>query len=187
VSAIVCLGWGSLIWNPRELPLADPRPEAWRDDGPELPIEFARVSSGGRLTLVIDAVFSPVRVLWNELSVANVQDAVKALRKREGTKTAWIGRWSSGNAVNCIDAIDEWARARRFAGVVWSAMPSKFHDQDYLAPTQAEAVEYLAQLEGQERRDAEEYVRKAPAQIDTPYRRSIEEALDWRPETRASS
>jgi hypothetical protein len=43
---IAILAWGSLIWNPRYLPLAS----EWVLGGPVLPIEFARVSADGRLT-----------------------------------------------------------------------------------------------------------------------------------------
>ena len=46
-------------------------------------------------------------------------------------------------------------------------------------PSLVEALEYLGRLEGQVRAHAEEYVRKAPSQIDTPYRRAIVEQFDW--------
>ena len=46
---IVCLGWGFLIWRPGDLPVGD-----WRDDGPELKVEFVRESTDHRLTLVLD-------------------------------------------------------------------------------------------------------------------------------------
>ena len=48
--SIACLGWGSLIWDPQELPV---REEDWLCDGPSLPVEFSRLSSGDRVTLVI--------------------------------------------------------------------------------------------------------------------------------------
>lgn len=47
--AIAILGWGSLIWCPGNLRIRGP----WRHDGPVLPIEFARISADGRLTLVV--------------------------------------------------------------------------------------------------------------------------------------
>lgn len=47
---IVCLGWGSLIWDQKNLPVKG----QWHEDGPSLPVEFVRQSINGRLTLVID-------------------------------------------------------------------------------------------------------------------------------------
>ena len=46
---IAILGWGSLVWNPRNLSIIN---SAWHPDGVLLPIEFARISRDGRLTLV---------------------------------------------------------------------------------------------------------------------------------------
>jgi hypothetical protein len=59
---IVCLGWGSLIWNPKDLPVED-----WHGDGPALPVEFARISRGGRLTLVVADSAAQLPVLWTRL------------------------------------------------------------------------------------------------------------------------
>lgn len=77
---IGCLGWGSLVWNQRELPVRGP----WFVDGPFLPIEFARLSNDERITLVLVEDRPLVRSLWNVMDVAGLDDAREALRKREG-------------------------------------------------------------------------------------------------------
>lgn len=177
---IACLGWGSLIWDPKELPLTNRRPEAWQDDGPELPLEFARVSKNGRLTLVIDPASAAVRVLWNSLRVASLADAVEALQMREGVETDRpIGRWRSDYEYPFADVIGRWAHSRELKGVVWTALGPRFNGRSGQRPSQDEAVEYLAGLSNGPRCLAEQYVRCAPLQIDTLYRRAIIDALGW--------
>lgn len=179
---IVCLGWGSLIWRPEQLPLVNNRAEAWKKNGPELPVEFLRVSSNGCLTLVVDSDAPKSRVLWNELAVATLEEAVDHLRRREGdTRRSWIGRWPSSSDFECSEIVDKWARQQGLAGVVWTAIPPRFQEQNSIRPTLAEALDYLGQLEGKRLAEAEEYVRRAPLQIDTPYRRAFTQNLGWSP------
>lgn len=85
---IACLGWGSLYWEPKALPLA----EDWKLDGPVLPVEFLRRSSRGRVTLVLDPDGTQVTSLWVPLRCENLAEAVEALRKREDTFENRIGR-----------------------------------------------------------------------------------------------
>jgi hypothetical protein len=64
---------------------------------------------------------------------------------------------------------------------VWTNLPPEFGGSKRI-PTVEEIVPYLASCQGEERERAEEYVRKAPRQIDTEYRRKIEAELGWTPQ-----
>ena len=45
---IAFIGWGSLIKEPRELPIAG----EWQSDGPKLWLEFSRISHKGKRAAV---------------------------------------------------------------------------------------------------------------------------------------
>jgi hypothetical protein len=179
---IACLGWGSLVWNPGDLPICGD----WRLDGPALPIEFARQSSDGRMTLVITDGAIPTTVFWSELKAKSPDEARKVLGAREGVPRAnvssAIGLWET--AASPADAvarvIADWAVAAKLDGVVWTALPPKFGDRK-VTPSSDQVVAYLSGLEGHRRQRCEEYVRRAPAQIVTAYRRRIERELGWTP------
>jgi hypothetical protein len=57
---IAIVGWGSLIWCPGSLQIKS----GWHRDGPPLPVEFARISGDGRLTLVIHPGSKEQQTLW---------------------------------------------------------------------------------------------------------------------------
>lgn len=183
----VCLGWGSLIWDPRELPVCS----EWSSDGPLLPVEFARQSSDGRITLVVTSGAKHIPVCWAKLDLSSVGAAKRSLAKREGVSERFvsqsIGFWTKNGASNHEEAnpVGEWARERGFQGVVWTALKPKF-DTAYITPTADQVVEYLRGLSGEQLRRAEEYICKAPTQIKTPYRQEIERALGWVPIGEAS-
>lgn len=73
---IAVIGWGSLIWCPRTLQIEP----GWHRDGPMLPIEFARKSSDGRLTLVIHAGCRKQRTYWANSSCERLCDAIETLK-----------------------------------------------------------------------------------------------------------
>ncbi len=172
---IVCLGWGSLIWDPQQLPTKGD----WQNDGPALPVEFLRQSNNGRLTLVIDPESIPQQVLWVELEVCTISDAVKQLAIREGTTSKNIGQWHCENGFEFGEKICDWAKSRGISGVVWTALGPKFHGANGLRPSQDDAVAYLSGLNGEQKRLAKEYVQKAPLQIDTDYRRAFATKPGW--------
>jgi hypothetical protein len=180
--AIACLGWGSLVWNPGDLPVAG----AWREDGPWLPLEFARTSDNGagRLTLVIAPGVVASRSLWALLVAPDLATAKALLRARERCASSAIGQWPSAGAheLPAYAEIDEWAKNLALDGVVWTALPAKFRGVSGSAPNSAaEAVGYLRQLPDAVLLEAEEYVRRAPRQIRSPFRDAFEHQLGWTP------
>lgn len=179
MTTIACLGWGSLILDPRELPIQ----RTWFKDGPFIHVEFARQSRDGRITLVLELSATPVRSLWAVMDATDVAVARKALREREGisekNEGIYVGSWSSGQpSPNLIPGLSEWAGSRGVHHVIWTALPPKFSGKEQ-TPTAEEVVQYLGGLTGAQRDNAERYIRFAPRQIDTTYRRRIEAALQW--------
>lgn len=80
---IACLGWGSLIWSPQSLRL---RTEEWNTDGPKLPIEFARISTDRRVTLVLAENAKRLPVLWALMKSSKLCAAINDLATREGVR-----------------------------------------------------------------------------------------------------
>lgn len=166
---IVCLGWGSLCWKPGTLPVA----ADWRNDGPTLPLEFARVSRDGRITLVVTDEGKDVPVLWAQLAVANLDEAIAALAGREGvTSHTLIGRvpTRAGN-YPYGERIAAWARDRGIAGVVWTALKPGLDERNRgRVPSLPELQAHIDNLADGARAGALEYVRNAPVQVETRYR-----------------
>ncbi len=176
---ICCLGWGSLVWNPGVLRCTG----GWRSDGPELPLEFARTSQDGRLTLVLVEGAQAVPSLWTELEYTSPQQAQEALAGREGCSLAGIGLWPGEFPLHRpgAQAIGAWAATCGFRAVVWTALRPKFGGTDGDAPASAgAAVEYLRALKAEPKARAREYIERAPSQVRTAFRQAIEKELGWR-------
>jgi hypothetical protein len=185
---IACIGWGSLVWAPRDLPLVD----EWRNDGPSLPVEFARESGDApgtrRITLVICPEAPRVTTYWATLDASTINVARDQLGVREykDATAKWIaknvGFWDERTDTSFgleEKIIATWAMANGLAGAVWTNLPCGFRESRETMPQSEAVVAYLRALGPEDRLGAEEYVRNAPGQIDTPYRRAIEDALGW--------
>lgn len=175
---IACLGWGSLLWAPKDLPIRS----EWFEHGPLLPIEFARLSSGDRVTLVITPGARAIPALWALLEVPSVGAGQRRLKEREGTRREMIGCWphegDSPTAPDLVSAIADWAVPNGLDGVVWSAMPPKWDGQNGVVPSIEQVLDLLRAAASP---DAEEYVRRTPPSIRTAYRDRIEAQLGWTP------
>lgn len=170
---IACLGWGSLVWDPRTLPVTD-----WYEDGPLLPVEFTRVSGNGRVTLVLDHEATPVQALWTELKVGTLDEAVEALKVREDVPSAKsIGRWPGSDEYPFTADIAQWASRRSVDCVVWTALKVGFKDSRGTRPTLEQLVAHTATLSPEAKAVALEYLEKAPVQIQTAYRPTLTRVL----------
>lgn len=175
VATIACLGWGSLVWDPRELPIQ----RKWFNDGPFLSVEFLRQSDDNRITLVLDPSAVPVRSLWAVMDALDLPASMEALRKRERCKAADVASWSrdAASPPNIVE-LPQWAAAHGIDAAIWTALPPKFGGQKR-SPSIDEVLTHLRGMTGAPKDNAERYIRRAPRQIDTAYRRRIEVDLGW--------
>ena len=175
------LGWGSLCWDPRTLNILD---DHWSLQGPELPIEFARISVDKRLTLVILPGSDVVRTLYAISTFQNLDEAIEDLRTREGTSTQRIGFYNFETSVyrtrdanrGIIPNIQEWNKSACVDAVIWTDLPDKFvPDKDL---TLYNIEKFLLSLTSFELSAATEYIEKTPIQVQTTLRGGIQEIIN---------
>lgn len=178
------LAWGSLEWDPRELKIES---GSWKDDGPSLPIEFARISQDGRLTLVIFEDTGDVQVLWNTMTIDSINEARENLMAREGSRCIdIIGYCEVENDINqygdknICERIRTWAKEKKLDAVIWTNLPSNFKEKQNKELNKENVLEYLNTLPNDKKEKAKEYIIKTPHQISTAIRDYVEENLGWK-------
>ena len=179
---IVFLGWGSLIWCPDNLKVRG----KWHKDGPCLPVEFARISGDGRLTLVLYQNADRIQVLWAYAEINSLDKAAENLCQREGTKQCLIGfdsikegKSSCQVIPEILNEIRDWATKKKLDAVVWTALSSNFKEERRKEFNWNNVIEYLENLPDEKKQKAREYIEKAPPQIMTRMRRIIKKELGW--------
>lgn len=185
---IAIVAWGSLVWQPAnahgELAVADA--SMWRHDGPRLPIEFARISSDGRLTLVVlPDEAKPVVTLWRRSAFDGLTDAITNLAAREtNAPLDRIHAVDTSGSVNgdpdprVTDGVRGWLDSRSDVdAAIWTGLPPghRWVDLGYGRFSPQAAIDYLASLEGNTRARAAEYIQRAP--ITTDLRPRLERVL----------
>jgi len=181
---IAFLGWGSLIWDIGVLKIKG----CWKTDGPFLPIEFARISMDGRLTLVLYPGASRVQTLWALSAYNDLKQAIENLACREKTSMNNIGfvnimdNSSRCNAVpNILPTIQCWAREKKLDAVVWTDLPSNFKEEEKKELNEDNVIEYLRTLKGETLHNAKTYICKAPKQTKTKILLRIMQEFGWLP------
>jgi hypothetical protein len=176
---IAVLAWGSLTWDQGELKTRS----EWYEDGPLMPIEFARISLDGRLTLVIKPGYRKVRVFHAESEFSSLQEARENLCCRERTDMSCIGYYDFLTGDNSILrakqtielSLMDWARNRGYHAVIWTDLGAKFSDVLNKKYSFNKITEYLNSLSGDSWVRAAEYIIRTPKQIDTSYSSALTE------------
>lgn len=175
---IACLGWGSLIWDQQNLKVQ----HEWLKNGPQLPIEFTRHSSDDRITLIIDKEAKPITVLWALMESEKLDEALNSLIIREK-----VIRKDDIHSVRVSDITDdsiklniiEWLKLNKIDAAIWTGL-SYSKKTNNIRPTLSYIINHLSTIKDEEKKhEAEKYIRKAPEQIDTEFRRAIIKKLGW--------
>src|SRR5213595_34569 len=169
---IAILGWGSLIKEPRDLPIVG----EWQPGGPKLWIEFSRISRRGEraccLTLVIDEKCESEVTTFHVLSRrSELSQAIADLQEREETSADDIGfceiatgRFApnafSRHPKSC-ERIRAWAIDKKLDAGVWTALPRRFKDAIGIPFTPAAALEYVNGLPAATKQKALAYIHAA--------------------------
>jgi len=184
---IAVIGWGSLIWCPGCLRLRS----RWHLDGPRLPIEFARISRDGRLTLVIHDGSEEQKTLWALSEFEDLAEARANLKEREGCADSRVHSLIRGKmetvSVGIQAKIRAWLEGMPdIEAAVWTALSDNWRDKRSRDFTPDDAVAYLGELErsaqeaAQKLARAREYIRNAPSQIQTEVRRRMSSNANWK-------
>ena len=174
------LGWGSLIWKQKQLSVRAP----FQKCALKLPIEFSRISKGGRITLVIDEAHGRLcNVQYCLSKYKSVEDVRENLRNRERTNCDGIGSleftsdetpiWKNPPSPSLRDSIAKWAKSEKLFALVWTALGSNFPARINRRFSVETAMEHLRGLSVGNRIIALKYIKNAPAEISTPVRRAV--------------
>ncbi|MFI5352702.1 MAG: hypothetical protein ACHQZS_07040 [Candidatus Binatales bacterium] len=185
---IAILGWGSLVWCPRQLQIDG----GWIKDGPKLPIEFSRISEDKRLTAVIDDEKGEyVSVRFATSKCKTLDEAVNDLALREDPKllrrrnpslarfrlVAYVHVKTDGQKSTAFPGaagiVRQWALDHPYDAAIWTDLPSNFFGKRKEPFSVAGAIKHLDALSEDEAAKAHQYILKAPSEVSTPLRRAL--------------
>lgn len=142
--AVIC--WGSLFWDKGSLKTKGD----WKIDGPELLLEFSRISSYGkskeRVTLVLDESGEKCVTYWDLMEASDLKTARNNLRDREGTVTDDIHTYVRDQNPLSATALqmDLWLNQHpEINAVVWTGLESNWEKLRNVKFSKDEFVQYL--------------------------------------------
>lgn len=189
---IAVLGWGSLTWDPRDLAIEGP----FLSGGPELPLEFSRISGGNRLTLVVDETAGLIcPTLAARSSFNDLTAALTNLWSREGSgaeklpaniptsgRVGFVNIASGEQSAKAMErhptavaSIRKWGSEHDFGAVIWTSLASNFREKTGADFSVDAAMQHLDGLEKLRFSRALNYIWNAPPEIQTPLRTKVNE------------
>ena len=187
MSKIAVIGFGSLLWD-----LDDLAPKVsgeWKMyEGPILPLEFSLVSRKRHyaLALVIDygdGAPCPTCVIDSVRSKIGAAIVDLANRERmDPTNIGFVDRntgESHSHREETRNTLWNWIEDSNYDGAVWTDGERNFEALTGRAFSLQTAQDHLRSLQGISLEEARRYIRNAPARVETPLRRALENSPWW--------
>lgn len=178
---IAILAWGSLLTN--NVKFNNPIVEKWLPNGPEVKLEFSRISNDGRLTPVIDEKSAVAAPVYYGFSTENsVGKAVKAFSRLEGISEERISVLNAkeSKANKCSERhaqttqeIYNWAMENNIDAVIWNGLGRKFKEKVGSSFTVERAIAYYNSMDKKLKTAFVKYVKALPKEVKTPFRDSL--------------
>lgn len=182
---IAILGWGSLVYDPRDLEITAP----FELTGPNLPVEFCRISNNRRLTLIIDESFGTLCQSYAAVSAAgDIAAAIENLRLRKempsGASVGFVDvRAQTRSPVatklhpHATETIADWTLNNGYDATIWTALDrhfDRFAHEPFSVNAAMRFLESLEQNDPEAFTRALAYIRRAPPATQTPLREAAQ-------------
>ncbi len=186
MTRIAVLGWGSLIWDLDTL--SDHVTGDWQmTAGPELPMEFSRISPKRKMGLVVcldsnDGEACATHAIQS--TRGDIQMAIADLAQRERAPLHMIGAvfadgLHKGRTPEICDLIATWCDANDWDGAVWTDLDPNFQSHTSQVYSIEAGIAYLQTLPPENLEEAYRYITNAPVHTDTPLRRALARDPWW--------
>lgn len=161
MSKIAILAYGSLVWSPRNLKTQG----SWQYGGPELPVEFSRITGDGRLVLTYTPGEKPQPTYFIQSAFNSLDKAIANVAEREGCQIRYISSSDTDKP-----RFQNWLMEAGFDYALFCALPVNFEEVRAEQLSGPAAQKYLDSLDERRFEVAWEYIVNAPSGIKTPVR-----------------